>query len=573
MKKNIFIAFILFGCFAVQSYATPPLRYRPGEKLHHDDVHKIPDINQLRRQGMGREAIARVIGATGTKKVAVLLVSFSSSDSSTSGFPAISAADMSQIQDTVDFLKNFYYEASYHQLTLNVDYIVKGGATSSLSAGSTAFMLPYSMQTYGSDSPDIDANSEALFADALTAAQNAGITITRSAVDNSNYNILFVVHAGYGEEASQSTGDIWSQFRAFNSTYNGFSEGLTVPAKPYPGSSPRGVFCHEFGHQLGLPDLYDTVTAADRVGRWDLMDYGVWDGPVDDQGGAPSLPSAWCRYKLGWLLPSVQTQSGNLTIRNAENYNDVIKFPILGSSKEYFLLEYRHKIDEDAYLPGEGALIWHIDETVMEQLVGGQTRLELNTVNTDANHLAVGLEEADKGDDVSTNLGDSTDPFSNINAIFTAPQSSSFSGGMSGITITNFLGTGTRSMTAIATQISISQDLILSEAYSYPNPSRAGSPAKIHFTLSRPASSGTVRIYTVSGELILSHDITLSDWNVSDSEQKGQWVYEYSWPLTNASGANVSSGLYFFVLQVNIEDSGGTVTSTQVKTGKIAVIR
>lgn len=71
-----------------------------------------------------------------------------------------------------------------------------------------------------------------------------------------------------------------------------------------------GVFAHEFGHQLGLPDLYNTRAGTTSVGYWDLMDAGTYLGALlrdrDDrlvyaEGFLPGGLSAWTRSLLGWV--------------------------------------------------------------------------------------------------------------------------------------------------------------------------------------------------------------------------------------------------------------------------------
>ena len=62
-----------------------------------------------------------------------------------------------------------------------------------------------------------------------------------------------------------------------------------------------GVFCHEFGHVLGLPDLYDTDYSSRGVGYWSMMAGGSWNG-----GGLyPSHFDAWSKYQLGWVNPVI----------------------------------------------------------------------------------------------------------------------------------------------------------------------------------------------------------------------------------------------------------------------------
>ncbi len=68
-----------------------------------------------------------------------------------------------------------------------------------------------------------------------------------------------------------------------------------------PEDGGVGVFAHEFGHDLGLPDEYDTIYSGrgDSVAFWSLMSSGSWVGkPAQTQ---PSDMSIWARYALGWL--------------------------------------------------------------------------------------------------------------------------------------------------------------------------------------------------------------------------------------------------------------------------------
>ena len=68
-----------------------------------------------------------------------------------------------------------------------------------------------------------------------------------------------------------------------------------------------GVFAHEYGHDIGLPDLYDTSGNAgggeNTTGFWDLMSSGanIGDGNPAGIGDAPTNMSAWDKFQLGWL--------------------------------------------------------------------------------------------------------------------------------------------------------------------------------------------------------------------------------------------------------------------------------
>ena len=71
-----------------------------------------------------------------------------------------------------------------------------------------------------------------------------------------------------------------------------------------PEDAGVGVIAHEYGHDLGLPDLYDSVGPGDTdVGFWDLMSTGSHRGPLFQT--IPTHMGAWSKYVLGWVEPEV----------------------------------------------------------------------------------------------------------------------------------------------------------------------------------------------------------------------------------------------------------------------------
>ena len=70
-----------------------------------------------------------------------------------------------------------------------------------------------------------------------------------------------------------------------------------------------GVYAHEFGHVIGLPDLYDRDDSdgdSEGLGEWCLMASGSWLGVGGD---TPGHMSAWCKSQMGWLEPTVLNQN------------------------------------------------------------------------------------------------------------------------------------------------------------------------------------------------------------------------------------------------------------------------
>jgi immune inhibitor A len=142
-----------------------------------------------------------------------------------------------------------------------------------------------------------------------------------------------IVHAG----GDQAAGDpaygadaIWSHrwyaaiqaggpggFPGINIGSGGASGGLSLPHNPtgvwvgdytiQPENGGLGVFAHEFGHDLGLPDLYDTSGntggGENSTGFWTLMSSGanIGDGGPDGIGDDPTDLGVWELFQLGWL--------------------------------------------------------------------------------------------------------------------------------------------------------------------------------------------------------------------------------------------------------------------------------
>lgn len=160
-----------------------------------------------------------------------------------------------------------------------------------------------------------------------------------------------------------------------------------------------GTFCHEFGHVLGLPDLYDTanngtLSKCFTPGPFSCMDAGNYNNSEH----TPPLFSAYERYALEWLLPVTITGGGEFTLLPSEARNFAYKVPTRTRPKEYFLFESRGAGYYDGYLPVSGMAVWHIDfdETVWSD----------NRPNNDASHQRIDLVEADDEQSTSTRTGD-----------------------------------------------------------------------------------------------------------------------------------------------------------------------
>ncbi len=211
----------------------------------------------------------------------------------------------------------------------------------------------------------------------------------------------------------------------------------------------NGALVSNIGSHLGLPDLFDTETGKSAIGRFGLMD---GQAIVANNGMFPPEPSPWEKMYLGWEEPKEISLAGgriNVSARETALAADstLLKIPL--SSKEYFLVENRQqdaKKDDliltvkkdtinkvtkekdtfiykktiqkdtsglfnfqptdikggvvidvyefDAAVPGDGIVIWHIDENVINSTIAE------NKINADLNKKGVDVEEADGIQDI-----------------------------------------------------------------------------------------------------------------------------------------------------------------------------
>ena len=117
---------------------------------------------------------------------------------------------------------------------------------------------------------------------------------------------VVLVHAGEDKSGGGGAEGVYSIW-AHSSAVAGGADvpGTDLKLSNYivqPEDSGVGVFAHEYGHDLGLPDLYDTSGAGDSdVDFWDLMSSGSHSGPIFQS--MPTHMGLWDKWVLGWANP------------------------------------------------------------------------------------------------------------------------------------------------------------------------------------------------------------------------------------------------------------------------------
>lgn len=160
-----------------------------------------------------------------------------------------------------------------------------------------------------------------------------------------------------------------------------------------------GTLCHELGHDLGLPDLYDYGYDSEGVGIHSIMAGGSWASAINQEPGAsPTHMDPWSKIYLGFSSPKlidISKSSADYTVNSIDKGYNIIKVPT-AIPTQYFLIENRQFKRFDSSLASccvqGGIVVWHIDEQVAIDAANTGTRL-----NDDQNHKFVDVEEANEG--------------------------------------------------------------------------------------------------------------------------------------------------------------------------------
>jgi M6 family metalloprotease-like protein len=325
-NRSYLIIFTIILISSSTIYAMPP---RPGIKLSAAEVETRAqlgiDIIKNPVRDIGKRGIYNTPGdvqplVSGTKKFPVVCIKFPdyANTYGTANFDSMLFTD----NWASGSAKKYYNDVSYSVFTL------QGNVSSWYTSDNNKAYYGYS---------NGDARAAAL---AKEAATKADASIDYSLYDNDHdgyVDVFTCLHAGYGMEETSNGADIWSHSWSFS--YAGIGVYTTYDPDPVNGGYIKiddyvidpeqsnytnhgsmvciGVFCHEWGHALGLPDLYDTspypYTAGEGLGNWCIMAAGSWGG----DGNSPWKPvqmCAWAKMDLGWLNPTAVRSRGLYSI-------------------------------------------------------------------------------------------------------------------------------------------------------------------------------------------------------------------------------------------------------------------
>lgn len=323
----------------------------------------------------------------------------------------------------LEALANYYRAVSDGRVAISFDVFPREDRGS--------YRLPRDMVYYGSGrTSDIqDRRLVELFRDSIVAAD----TTEGDDLRFSAYRSFLVIHAGVGKETG-GLNDIPSAYLSSQDLRTHLGDEVSVDGGAYSVQDGwilpeaisfqgrgglNGLMAKMFGHQLGLPVWSNLDDGLPALGGWSLMDVGAFNRGAGGAGFVPCHPMAWSKIHLGWIEPVVVRRDTTVQIvatHISTALPRAVKVPV--HSHEYFLLENREahyegeglpsgvrlsgdstgvwlSVDHyDAFIPGSGILIWHVDEQVIEE------KWTDNRINSDPLHRGIDLEEADGYEDI-----------------------------------------------------------------------------------------------------------------------------------------------------------------------------
>ena len=318
---------------------------------------KQPLLKAPQQLFKNNSVVSRMEQVKGSFKLLVILANFNNTETS---YTQVDFDEMlnEQNYNSQGSFRDFYLENSNGKFEVN-------------STVTAWVVLPHNHDYYGPE----EKWGEFAY-DAVKAAYESGIDF--SEYDNDGDGILdgiAIFHQGHGQESTADENDIWSHSWGLSAgylksqrTFGGVEvDGyFTQPELNSNGArlASIGVVCHEFGHILGALDFYDTDYEEngeyDGTGDWDLMASGAYNG-TKISGDCPAHHNPYTKNIFGWINVDLLSQPGEIEVAPIQNSLKAYRINTQ-TENEYFLLENRSLQGFDSELPGEGMLIYHVDE-------------------------------------------------------------------------------------------------------------------------------------------------------------------------------------------------------------------
>jgi len=452
-----------------------------------------------------RAEAKRAFPTTGNRKLICILMGFKDNAFSKT------QADFNNLFNQVNYttngatgsVKDFYLENSYSKFNLTVT--VAGPYTAS-----------QNMAFYGANgSDDMDVKPDTLVTEAVIAAD---ATVNFADFDNDNdgsVDGVYVIYAGYGEEAGAPAEAIWAHAWEIPPTdpltkYDGkiitnYSCSAELEGTSGSTMTAIGVICHEFGHVLGAPDYYDTDYETggqfDGTGDWDLMAGGSWN----NSGITPAHHNAYTKVMVyGWGTATTLVAGSTISMLSSKTNEKAFYRMNTATPDEYFLVENRQKTGFDADVPGHGLLIYHVDKDILDHY-------NANDINAQAPQMMYPVCASATSDPKSSvtsygliNSSKCTFPgTSNKNKFSneTIPSAKSANGLRTEVSLTNITENTTTKVVTFTTSLTTDvETTTASGMICYP------SPFNSNLKISSQSPLKSIMIYDMTGKLMIYHE-------------------------------------------------------------------
>ena len=370
-----------------------------------------------RRQKAHEQRTARASAVTGRRHYLVVLVEFKNlffrSSTAQADFTRLLNEEGYSSNGGHGSARDFYYDNSGGRFEPVFDVV-----------GPVRVSKDYSY--YGSGSNGYDAHPDELL---YEACKDLDTSVDFSQYDNDGdgfVDLVFYYFAGTNEAEGGGSDRIWPHQSALYYYYNSavfdgvhvYEYACSSELNAYGQMCGIGTACHEFGHAMGLPDMYDTDYetngSAGALYSYSLM----CSGSYNDMGRRPPYFNMQERMFLGWNTESDirEVTSGSLTIPALTGSTQQVYKVSTENEGEYFMLEARAQSGWDAALPGRGLLVYHIDKS--SNRVGYSTAARLwnwessgNKINANGSHPCCYLIPAANTTSLNYSGGEGAIPF------------------------------------------------------------------------------------------------------------------------------------------------------------------
>ena len=210
--------------------------------------------------------------------------------------------------------------------------------------------LPKEQTYYGEG----DDNIKALMEDACSAIDNIVNFADYDANNDGMVDLVYVIYAGYSANYNgNKETDIWPKSGTVNisNTYDGKSIHRYGVSNELAGDENKtkgkekingiGLFCHEFSHTLGLPDIYALDEEAKNQNDQGMEFWDLMDGGTEVRGGrVPASYLAWEREVMGWMkIDELKNDSSIKNLKSINNGGKAYKIVNPNDSNEYIVLQ------------------------------------------------------------------------------------------------------------------------------------------------------------------------------------------------------------------------------------------